>query len=268
MRRIATLLTLTALGATALTGCGDGGHGGGLTTADVAGRYYVSTNVTGHTMVPGSTLTLSFNDTEQVSASSGCNAVVGLYQIKSGILRMNPNGATTMMACEEALQQQEEWFKDLLANGVHIKTAADRGLTLTQDGVRIDLKDSPEGAGAPRAGVPAIVGTPWKLRQIVEAGGKSGPAVPASGPPTLEFTDGGRATVYTGCNRGAADAEVRDDGFIVFGRMTLTRMACKGNAAALEKQITTVLRGKVAAGFEGNDLSLVRDGTRLVYTAP
>ena len=41
-----------------------------------------------------------------------------------------------------------------------------------------------------------------------------------------------------------------------------------GNAAALEKQITTVLRGKVAAGFEGNDLSLVRDGTRLVYTAP
>ena len=29
-----------------------------------------------------------------------------------------------------------------------------------------------------------------------------------------------------------------------------------------------MLRGKVAAGFEGNDLSLVRDGTRLVYTAP
>ncbi len=268
MRRIATLITLTALGATAIAGCGDdGGKDTGLTTSDVAGRYYVATKVTGHTLVPGSTISLSFNDTEQLSASSGCNAILGIYQIKSGILRMNPTGATTMMACVGPLQQQEEWLRSLLKNGVHIAAAADGGLTLTQGDVRIDLKDSPEG-GAGRSGPPPIVGTAWKLRQVVEGDGKAGPAVPAASPPTLEFTSSGRALVYTGCNRGGADVEVRDDGFIVFGRLSLTRMACRGNAAALEKEIAAVLRGKVAAGFEGNDLSLVRDGTRLVYTAP
>lgn len=267
MRRITILLTLTTLGATAVAGCGDDGHGGGLTTADVAGRYYVSTKVTGHTMVPGSTITLSFNDTEQLSAAAGCNTIVGLYQIKSGILRMNPNPATTMMACDQALEQQEDWLKNLLKDGINVAAAPD-GLTLTQGDVRIDLQDSPEGAGTARAGVPSIVGPKWRLRQIVDADGKGGPPVPASDPPTLELTAAGTARVFTGCNRGGADAQVRDDGFIVFGRLTLTRKACQGNAAALEKQVTTVLHGKVAAGFEGNDLSLVRDGTRLVYTAP
>ena len=78
--------------------------------------------------------------------------------------------------------------------------------------------------------------------------------------PTLTITPDGRAEVFTGCNHGSGSARVRDDGFIDFGPLTLTRMACDASAMRVEQAVTTTLNGSVAAGFSGPNLSLSKRG--------
>jgi len=268
MWRIATLLTLTALGAAVLAGCGrdeDAGTGG-LSSSQVAGRFYVATEVTGHTLVPGSTLTLSFDEEDRLSAAAGCNTIAGPYEIASGILRLSAEAATTMMGCEPALQKQDEWLTALLTGGVAVTPAAARGLVLAKGDVRIELADRPEGdTGGAGFSPPSIAGTDWELHSLGDGGDMA--SVPAGvEPPTLTISDG-RAAVFTGCNRGTGTAQVRDDGFVVFGPLALTRKKCDGAADRTERAVLRVLDGEAAAGFSEQDLSLARQGSHLLYRA-
>jgi len=274
MWRIATLLTLTALGAAVLAGCGrdEDTNAGGVSSSQVAGRFYVATEVTGHTLVPGSTLTLSFDEEGRLSAVAGCNTIAGPYEIASGILRLSAEAATTMMGCEPALQKQDAWLTALLTGGVAIAPAAAKGLTLAKGDVRIELADRPEGdtgegvTGGAGFSPPPIAGTDWELISLGDGGDMA--SVPAGvEPPTLTISEGGKAAVFTGCNRGTGTAEVRDDGFVAFGPLALTRKKCSGAADRTERAVLRVLDGEAAAGFSEQNLSLARQGSHLLYRA-
>jgi len=277
MWRIATLLTLAAVGAAVFAGCGrdEDTDTGGVSASEVAGRFYVATKVTGHTLVPGSTLTLSFDGDGRLSAAAGCNTIAGPYEIASGILRLTGEAATTMMGCEPALHEQDEWLTALLTGGVAIAPAAAKGLTLTKGDVRIELADRPEGGGdaGGKGGTggahfspPPIAGTDWELVSL-GARGSSSPFPTGFEPPTLRISPNGKATVFTGCNRGTGRAEVREDGFVHFGPLALTRKKCDGVEARTEEVVLQVLDGEAAAGFSEQNLSLARQGSHLLYRA-
>jgi heat shock protein HslJ len=255
MGRAGILLTLIAL---ALGACG-GSEDEDAPTPDLAGRSFVSDVVRGHALAPRTVLSLAF-EPGRLSAEAGCNTLAGGWSIDGGRLRTGELAAT-QIGCEPALAAQDEWLRSFLAGAPRIALDGD-ALTLTGDGVAIELRES-----AP-AGPPPIVGTTWRLTTIGERGGSVSNVPAGVEAPTLRIEPDGRVELFAGCNSGGGTAEVRDDGFVVFGPLALTRMACDDATMRVEATLTAILDGRVAAGFSGEgDLSLARDGRHLLFTA-
>src|SRR4051812_35131499 len=62
----------------------------GVTVAALDGRTFVSADVTGHSLVPGSQVTVSFEN-GAVRANAGCNSIGGNYTISHSILNGGDN---------------------------------------------------------------------------------------------------------------------------------------------------------------------------------
>jgi heat shock protein HslJ len=121
-------------------GCGDDDEGGSgadpgpPTEADLDGRTFVSTGAEGFTLVPGTQVTLTFED-GNVSASAGCNTMSGPYEIEDGTLEVG-DMASTLIGCPDDLQQQDETLQDLLTGGPGV-TLDDEVLTLSGQGITL-----------------------------------------------------------------------------------------------------------------------------------
>ena len=268
-RRLASLLALLALAAAPLAGCGssddeEGAGTTGDTAASLDGRTFVSTSVRGHELVPGTQISLSFED-GTLGAQAGCNSMGGTYALEGGRLRWNASPAMTMIGCEPPLQRQDDWLTALLTGGVTVATPSDGTLVLSGDGVEVTLR---EGAG--RGAHAPIVGTRWTLQTIADAGPDgTASSVPAGVPaPTLRFTSDGRAEVFAGCNSGGGRGVVRDDGFAEIGPLALTRKACDRAAMRTEQAVTAILDGRVALAFDGGgNLVVAKAGRQLIFKA-
>lgn len=92
------------------------------------GRTFTGDEVTGHDLVAGSALDVSFDD-GNVSVQGGCNRLFGAYSIEDGRLRA-PQLASTMMACDQPLMDQDQWLAGFLGDGPRI-TLDGAALTLT-----------------------------------------------------------------------------------------------------------------------------------------
>lgn len=124
------------------SGVGDGGFAdstvaGGSIRAGLAGRDFVSTSVTGFTPAPGSEIHIAFPSADQISINAGCNNLFGQIDWDGAELTV-PQLASTMMACEPALMEQDTFLTTLLASGVTASLSGD-ALTLTQGDVTIEL---------------------------------------------------------------------------------------------------------------------------------
>ncbi|MDO8211615.1 META domain-containing protein [Conexibacter sp. CPCC 206217] len=254
----------TTGGATTTTGSGsDTGaspSGAAPNADDLNGRTFVSTAVTGHELVPGTEITLGFEQSG-LGVKAGCNSMGGAYALEDGTLRWAAAPATTMIGCEAPLQRQDEWLTDFLAGGAKIAADGER-LTLERDGVTIELREGTAGHTPP-----PIAGTNWTLETIAGRDGTAASVPAGVEPPTLRFADG-RAEVFAGCNRGGGSAQLRDDGFAIFGPLALTEMACDAPAMRLEQLVTAILRGRAALGFDGGgNLTVAKNGQHLVFRA-
>ena len=135
MRRITRisrfLALVTLLGASlVLGGCGD-------SSGDIEGREYESTEVHGHELVEGSTITMTFEE-GRVSANAGCNTLNGAATWDDGTLEVAEPLASTMMACDEALMEQDQWLSEFLTSGPAIEIDGDT-VTLGDDANGITL---------------------------------------------------------------------------------------------------------------------------------
>jgi heat shock protein HslJ len=118
----------------------DGGGGGSseVTFDDLIGKTFVSTDVTGHDLVPDSVISLEFID-GRISANAGCNTQNGDASVDGGSLVVEQL-ASTMMACEDALMAQEQWLAgflegdpDVALDGTTLTlTAGDEVITLAE----------------------------------------------------------------------------------------------------------------------------------------
>lgn len=115
-------------------------------SADVAdyldGRSYLSTGADGLTLVDGSTIELGFPEPGQVGLRAGCNGMFGPITW-DGSTFAAPQLASTLMACDEALMQQDTDLAELFAGGL---TAAVDGATLTLTGSGVTLEFTEQAA--------------------------------------------------------------------------------------------------------------------------
>ena len=110
----------------------------GVSSASLAGKTFVSTSVTGHDLVPGTTISLTFEG-PTLAASAGCNTMSGPYTVDNSTLRWTGLPLSTLMGCESALAAQDQWLTNFLHTGAAASLTGNQ-LTLTGNSVTMKLQ--------------------------------------------------------------------------------------------------------------------------------
>ena len=98
------------------------------TPAELDDATFTGTDVAGHPLVPNSHIEAVFEG-DSISLQAGCNRLFGPYTLVDGTLTA-PRLASTMMACDRPLMDQDQWLSGFLASGPHAALDGDV-LTLT-----------------------------------------------------------------------------------------------------------------------------------------
>jgi heat shock protein HslJ len=238
-----TAIALLVLTGVTLAACGsdDSSTSDSVSAADLSGKEFVSSDVTGHELVDGSQITMNFLD-DTVSVNAGCNTMNGGFEIADGTFTV-AQLASTMMACPDPLMEQDAWLGEFLAASPAIALDGST-LILTGDDASISL-DEVEPT--------ELVGTTWVVTGTVANQGVS--SVPTDATASITISDDGTVGVNTGCNSGSGDVEVGDD-TLTFGPIATTLRACVGEVAELEASVLAVLQGEVGYEISGDNLSL------------
>jgi len=221
---------------------------------------FEATSVTGHELVPGSILAMSFVG-DAVSVRAGCNDIDGRFAIEAG--RLTIRGlSSTEMGCEQALMDQDAWVaaflsaepsatldnETLLLQG-HEADAASLALRLVSSPTARSLKDSG-----------------WMLESIITGDVTTG--VPMGVLPTLYISADAQLTLDAGCNSIHGTVVVGSDALTITDLVS-TEMACDDVRADMEELLTAVVSGEVAYAIDGDTLRITgADGTELVFVAP
>ena len=106
-----------------------------------------------------------------------------------------------------------------------------------------------------------LTGTEWELKKLsnYEA------AAPIERAPTLSFSEN-RISGFNGCNRIFANYAAGQDGSIALGQVGSTKMACRGQAGNLEKNVNQALTITQLFALSRDALNLM-DGERNVLMA-
>jgi heat shock protein HslJ len=209
------------------------GSGAAGAASDLAGKTLVAKAVTGsYTIVPGSTISITFDNGGTLAARAGCNNMFGQYTVSGNVLNA-PQLASTMMACDEALMKQDAWLSAFLASSP-TWTYSGGTLTLTNGTDTIALAEAPTGAAV-------LEDTGWKLVGLISQSGSTVSAIDASVIAWLRFADG-QVLVNESCNSGSGTAQITDT-TITFGPIAMTMRACVGPTQDVEQAMSAVLQG-------------------------
>lgn len=142
--RVVRLASVAVAGALLLAACSSGSSAPEASVAtwtNVDSLTYVSTAVTvdgqGKPLASDQPISIRFAD-GQVSIQAGCNTMVGSAAIVDGVLNVGEL-ASTRMACEQALMDQDAWLARVLSAGPTVTRPDDQSITVTSGGTVIDL---------------------------------------------------------------------------------------------------------------------------------
>jgi heat shock protein HslJ len=274
MRRAAALL-IALLALAGLAGCGDEkddvatGDGDDPAATEPDGfndplldRELTVTGATGHQIVDGTTITLSF-DGSTVGVDAGCNQLSGTYTWDGDDLVVEALGGTEM-GCDPERMEQDAWISAFLAEGPTVLATEDGTVTLTAGDEVVTLTDQPVADAVP------LTGTTWVLDTIIESGGPDGTAssLPAGVTAQVTFADDGTYAVEAGCNTGTGTYEhFRDEIYLIDGP-TLTRRTCPDEVMDVEYRVYDGLNDEVAVSIVGDRLTIeAMDGTVLGFVS-
>lgn len=218
------------------------------------GHTYLSTDLQGAALVPGTRIRLAFADGRLI-ANGGCNTLSGPYVIADGRLTATQLSMTEM-GCDEPRMQQDEWLVRLLAD---VTFALDGDtLTLTDGATRLTLT---EGEAA-TSNLP-LEGTRWVLDGIVSGDAVS--SVPDHVTTSIQIV-AGRVEMEAGCNAGGGPVTVAAD-TLTFGPITLTKRGCEPEAMAAETAVVAVLAGAASYTISADVLTLNAGDAGLTFRA-
>ena len=135
-----------ALGVSCVLSCvlAVAGCGGGQSADQLMNRSFTTTSVVTsgeeRPLAADSTLKVTFTP-DGVSAVAGCNTMFGPVSFDSGTLRTSGPLGMTMMGCDPALMDQDQWISEFLASGPTWKLDGPN-LTLASGETVLVLKDS------------------------------------------------------------------------------------------------------------------------------
>jgi heat shock protein HslJ len=91
------------------------------------------------TLIPDTSMTAVFGDDGTLSGSSGCNAFAGTYTVDGTSISIGPL-ATTLLACDQAVMDQEQAFLTALQASTQFQLTATRMSMRSDDGaLQVDL---------------------------------------------------------------------------------------------------------------------------------
>jgi heat shock protein HslJ len=213
------------------------------------GKVYISVDLTGATLVPGTTIRLALQD-GQLTAQAGCNTMSGGYSVVDGKLVADGPWATTEIGCDPARQAQDQWLANFLSSGPTVDAEDDR-VTLTSGDAAIELLDREVAEPDLQLG-----GQTWTLNSIITGDAVS--SVPAGVTATLEFNDDGTVAFQSGCNSGGGSYAVEGT-TVTFSNLVTTEMACADPQSEVEAAFLAVL------GADVNEFTIESD--QLTLTA-
>jgi heat shock protein HslJ len=231
----------------ALGACGDDSEDSSSTTPeapsadDLDGHTFVSTGITGQTLVEGTQVTLDF-DGGNMATVAGCNTHTGGFAVEDGALVVDQLASTRMM-CDEESMAQDEWLVTMLSASPAV-TLADGTLILSSPEITITLVDRET-----LDGENALVGA-WAIASLGDEAAPEGA--------NLAFA-ADMLAVATGCNRGSGGYTVDGDG-VAIGPLAVTLMACEEPLATWETTLLTFLESSLTFTVDGDTLTL-SDGT-------
>jgi heat shock protein HslJ len=225
-----------------------------VTVADLAAISFVSTEVDGRELVPGSEVLLVF-ELGTMAVSAGCNTMFGEFEVADGVLRWSSGAAQTMKACSEELTAQDQWLTEFFTDGATASYDAPN-LVLTAGDVTIEMAEQ----SAEQTDLSTLLGRRWTVLGTITDGAtqrlprRNGPR------PTIGVRAEGWSRLNTGCNTGRTVVRVRDDTF-VFGPTTTTRRLCRQPEREIERQVLAVLDGRSDAVYTHDDVLVVTKGS-------
>jgi heat shock protein HslJ len=194
------------------------GPGDGDAPPALDGRTFLSRSVTGHELVAGTRIQLSFND-GNLGATAGCNSLGAPYSLDGDTLVTEGQGMTqTEIGCDPPRHDQDEWLSGFLTSRPTV-ALSDSALTLTSQATTIELVDR-EVADPDRP----LVGTTWRVDTIID--GEAASSVPDEGDVTLRFpTDETFEASSEGCTSVTGEMTLGPQ-TITFGDVTVDDIAC------------------------------------------
>lgn len=208
-------------------------------------RVFVSQSVTEdgtpRELVEGTRLRLDFYAGGRVAASAGCNSLDAPYEIIAGTFVLN-EAAMTLIGCDPALHEQDEWYFGFLQSSPSIVVEGDT-LVLDGDGTRIEYLD--QEVASPDL---PLAGPTWTVDTIIQGDVAQHGTWPD--PATLEFGSDGTVDVFTGCNSGSGTYQVSGNE-LRFESVAVTERACLDQATMqLETAVLGVVSGPQPVTWE------------------
>jgi heat shock protein HslJ len=135
--RFLALALRVAVLAGAYAACASAPTGAGTSSGWPTGRTFVSTSLTGHTLVAGTRISLTFHRDGTLSAHAGCNYLSGPGRLSGGRLIIGQL-KQTLIGCDPDRMSQDHWLASFLTAKPQWHLAGDQ-LHLTSGTARLTL---------------------------------------------------------------------------------------------------------------------------------
>ncbi len=248
MLKIASFMALVAF---TLTACAPGavpsGGGSNAPVKPLTGTGWQLVTLNDQPTVPNTVVTADFGAAGKLSGSAGCNSYNTTYTTNGDNITINPQIATTMMACPDPIMQQETTYLQTLPKAAKYQIAGDD----------LTLRDAGGTAIATYHTVSqSLSSTSWDV--ISYNNGKGGVVSVINGTQlTALFGAAGALTGSAGCNDYNATYQTNGDK-ITIGPAATTRKFCETPAGIMdqETQYLTALTTAATYSISGNKMEM------------
>jgi heat shock protein HslJ len=213
--------------------------------AELTASVWNITQMSGMELVPGSSITAQFTADGKVGGSSGCNQYSGTYKISGDKIQIASPLASTMMACEPELMDQESAYLKALDEVQTFKvTNGTLALMDAENKSVLVYKAQSQDLG----------GTSWDV--IGYNNGKQAvTSVLAGTTLTADFGKDGKLSGNSGCNTYNGTYTTTGNQ-IKIGPLATTRMACPQEIMDQETQYLAALQSADKYRIEGTGMEL------------
>lgn len=229
----------------------------GSPVAMLDGRTFLSTRVAGHELIDGTVIRLSFDD-GSLSANTGCNQLFGDYRLDGDVLAAEALGQT-LIACEDALMEQDTWLTGLLTGSPTVALDADELVLTSADGATVVTMLDRVVADPDRP----LEGTRWVVESTISADAVS--SIPSGATASITITEG-TVAIESGCNTGSGSVTVGED-TLTFGPIATTARECENDLMDLEAAVFAALDGETTYEIEADVLTFRSGENGLVLRA-